>query len=209
MSNGITQCCRLSLAGPIHRMSPCIPGVQYMMTSSNGNIFALLAICVGNSPVPGEFPTQRPVMQSCDVFFDLRLNKRLSKQSWGWWFETLLCPLWHQCNDLYKCCIVQRGHHASSLSSARAMIVLIDHKKHIMEAICSKTYRGSSTVASNVCWISNYILTICKQYAKNIAMKKFYKGQEEHQLWFSQMRCKPFDLLKFNSLRPSDVYMCQ
>ena len=36
---------------------------------------ALLAICVGNSPVPGEFPTQRPVTRSFDVFFDLRLNK--------------------------------------------------------------------------------------------------------------------------------------
>ena len=42
---------------------------------------ALLAICAGNSPVPGEFPTQRPVTRSFDVFFDLRLNKRLSKQS--------------------------------------------------------------------------------------------------------------------------------
>ena len=40
---------------------------------------ALLAICAGNSPVPGEFPTQRPVTRSFDVFFDLRLNKRLSK----------------------------------------------------------------------------------------------------------------------------------
>ena len=51
---------------------------------------ALLAICVENSPVPGEFPEQRPVTRSFDVFFDLRLNKRLSKQ-WGWWFETLSC----------------------------------------------------------------------------------------------------------------------
>ena len=42
---------------------------------------ALLAICVGNSSVPGEFPTQRLVTRSFDVFFDLRLNKRLSKQS--------------------------------------------------------------------------------------------------------------------------------
>ena len=50
---------------------------------------ALLAICAGNSPVAGEFPTQRPVTWSFDVFFDLRLNKRLSKQWWGWWFETL------------------------------------------------------------------------------------------------------------------------
>ena len=55
---------------------------------------ALLAICAGNSPVPGEFPTQRPVTRSFDVFFDLHLNKRLSKQSWGWWFEMLSHPLW-------------------------------------------------------------------------------------------------------------------
>ena len=34
----------------------------------------------GNSPVSGEFPAQRPVTRSFDVFFDLRLFKRLSKQ---------------------------------------------------------------------------------------------------------------------------------
>ena len=42
---------------------------------------ALLAICAGNSPVSGEFPTQRPVTRSFDIIFDLRLNKQLSKQS--------------------------------------------------------------------------------------------------------------------------------
>ena len=40
---------------------------------------ALLAICVGNSPVPSEFTAQRPVARSFDVYFDLRPNKRLSK----------------------------------------------------------------------------------------------------------------------------------
>ena len=35
---------------------------------------ALLAICAGNSPVPGEFPAQRPVTRSFDVFFDLHPN---------------------------------------------------------------------------------------------------------------------------------------
>ena len=39
----------------------------------------LLAICVGNSPVTVEFPSQRPATRSYDIFFDLRLNKRLSK----------------------------------------------------------------------------------------------------------------------------------
>ena len=47
---------------------------------------------------PGEFPAQRPVMRSFDVFFDLRPNKQLSKQSWGWWFEKPSCPFWRPCN---------------------------------------------------------------------------------------------------------------
>ena len=63
---------------------------------------ALLAICAGNSPVPGEFPTQRPVTRSFDVYFDLRPDKRLSKKSWGWWswwFETLSHTLWRHRNE--------------------------------------------------------------------------------------------------------------
>ena len=47
---------------------------------------ALLAFCVGNSPVTGEFPAQKPVTRNFDVFCDLRLNKRLSKQWWCLWF---------------------------------------------------------------------------------------------------------------------------
>ena len=64
---------------------------------------ALLAICAGNSPVPGEFPTQRPVTRSFDVFFDLRPNERLSKHWRGWWFGLPSCPLWRHCNDLDRC----------------------------------------------------------------------------------------------------------
>ena len=45
---------------------------------------AFLAIYAENSPATDEFPAQRPVTRSFDVFFDLRPNKRLSKQSWGW-----------------------------------------------------------------------------------------------------------------------------
>ena len=49
-------------------------------------------------PVTGEFLTQRPVTRRFDVFFDLHLNKRLSKHSWGWWFGTPSRPLWHHRN---------------------------------------------------------------------------------------------------------------
>ena len=58
----------------------------------------LLAICVGNSAVTGEFPSHRPVTRWFDVFFHLRLNKRLCKQSRRWWFETPSRPLWRHCN---------------------------------------------------------------------------------------------------------------
>ena len=61
---------------------------------------ALLALCEGNSPVTGEFPSQRPVTRSFDVFFDLRLNTRLSKQPWCRWNETPSCSLWRQLNAL-------------------------------------------------------------------------------------------------------------
>ena len=66
---------------------------------------ALLAICVGNSPVPVNSP-HKPVTRSFDVFFDLRLNKRLNKQSWGWWFETLSRSSWRHCNGWYSTCSV-------------------------------------------------------------------------------------------------------
>ena len=60
----------------------------------------LLAICAVNSMVTGEFPSQRPVTWSFDVFFDLRLNKRLSKQSRRW-FQMPSHSLWCHCNETY------------------------------------------------------------------------------------------------------------
>ena len=61
-----------------------------MMTSSNGDIFRVTGPLCGEFTGPGEFPTQRPVTPSFDAYFDLGLNKPLSKQPWGWWFETTL-----------------------------------------------------------------------------------------------------------------------
>ena len=55
---------------------------------------ASLVLCEGNSPVTGEFSSQRPVTRSFDAFFDLHLNKRLSKPSRRRWFETPSRPLW-------------------------------------------------------------------------------------------------------------------
>ena len=58
----------------------------------------LLAFCVGNSPVTVEFPAQRPVTRSFDVFFDLCLNKQWHKQWRCFLFETPSCSLWRHCN---------------------------------------------------------------------------------------------------------------
>ena len=78
--------------------------VSFMMTvwrHQMETFSALLAICAGNSPVPGEFPTQRLVTRSFDVYFDLLRVKRLSKQSWGWWFETLSHSFWRHRNIIF------------------------------------------------------------------------------------------------------------
>ena len=59
---------------------------------------ALLALCAGNSLAPLNSPQ---VTWSFDVFFDLRLNKRLNKQVGGWWLETPSRSLWRHCNDFF------------------------------------------------------------------------------------------------------------
>ena len=43
-----------------------------MMTHQMETFFALLSLCEENSPVTGEFPSQRPVTRSFELFFDLR-----------------------------------------------------------------------------------------------------------------------------------------
>ena len=88
-------------------------------TSLNGSISALLTLCTGNLPVTGEFPAQRPVTRSFGVFFDLRLNKQLSKQWWGWWFETPSRPLWRHRNAT---CL----SHVSKTPCGTASLVLMD-----------------------------------------------------------------------------------
>ena len=65
-------------------------------------VSALLSLCAGNSPVTGEFHSRRPVTRRFDVFFDVRPNKRLSKQSRRRWFDAPLCSLWRHCNDFAR-----------------------------------------------------------------------------------------------------------
>ena len=73
----------------------CRPWWRHQMQT----ISASLALCSGNSPLIGEFPSQRA---SGALMFPsiCTLNKRLSKQSRDWWYETPLCSLWRHCNAL-------------------------------------------------------------------------------------------------------------
>ena len=95
--NRLIQCKKTSAV--IGRCRSCETSTKgFMMTASNGNIFRVTGPLCGNLPVTGEFSSQRPVTRSFDVFFDLRLYKRWSKQSWSWWFETPTRSLWRHCN---------------------------------------------------------------------------------------------------------------
>ena len=93
-----------------------------MMTSSNGNMFRVSSPLCGEFTGPGEFPTKRPVTRSSDVFFDLRLNKRLSKQPWGWWFETPSWSLWRHCNvQIHQQTVIGRAGKVSHFCIAMQM----------------------------------------------------------------------------------------
>ena len=130
-----------------------------MMMSSNGNISALLAICAGNSPVTGEFPTQGPVTRSFDVYFDLCLNKRLSKQSWGWWFETPSRPLW-------------RHHNASCYPNQFLLIGNRNFRNkfnwyynHSRAIIIKENELENVFCQMAASWLSPHVLTQCMEYS--------------------------------------------
>ena len=104
---------------------------------------ALLALCAGNSPVTGEFPVQRPVTRSFDVFFDLRLNKPLSKQSWGWWFEMTSRSLWRHCNVLFV------ANVTVGYKPYQALFI-----SHVLLIFCRKKYSG----IVNTFWEDFYLI---------------------------------------------------
>ena len=80
-------------------MTRCLFCAKSMMTSSNGNIFRFTGhLC-------GEFTGSRGIPRTKASEAELwcvlwsASNKRLNKQSWGWWFETPSWSLWRHCND--------------------------------------------------------------------------------------------------------------
>ena len=115
---------------------------------------ALLVLCAGNSLVIGDFPAQRPVMRSLDVYFDLSLNQRLSKHSWGWWFATPLRPLWRQCNvysipepvgyEYHKLCGIYRIFHVYETCLFRKRFYSrVLRKINLRNVYCSCNFAGN------------------------------------------------------------------
>ena len=117
-----------------------------------GTFSALLALCVVNSPVTGEFHAQRPVMRSFDVFSDLRLNKLSSKQSWGWLFETPSRSLSFHCNDSavptkLPALKVLDGIRTTTHNKTPDVFItsssmLLHEQKHFVSSIHSRRYTG-------------------------------------------------------------------
>ena len=110
----------------------CPRASSTMMMSSNGNFFPrLLALCEGDPPVTGGFPSQRPVMPSFDVFFDLRLNDRLSKQSGRRWLETQSRSLWRHCIENHNT-VGQSVQISNQLGVCQrsGIITVISHEFH-------------------------------------------------------------------------------
>ena len=92
---------------------------------------AILVLCEGNPPAIGGFPLPRPVTRNFDVFFDLRLNIRLSKQSRRLWLETSSCSLWRHCLHVMP---IFRGPGASELKHFVKMDSKITQKPMYIQA---------------------------------------------------------------------------
>ena len=123
---------------------------------------------IHRSPVSGEFPSQRPVTRSFDVFFDLRLNKLSSKQSWGWWFEMPSWSLWRHCDVIHTAVnklhlkmhkltamkylrVMYRGEHCSA--GVKAIMFGIDD--NFYEDSAGFDYRKTLFHASFYVWCFN------------------------------------------------------
>ena len=89
-----------SIKSIMQNFGHCLLVSIFMMTLWNGNIFRVTGHLCGEFTGPRWIPHTEASDTELWCFFDLRPNKRLSKQWWGWWFETPSCPLWRHCNVL-------------------------------------------------------------------------------------------------------------
>ena len=133
---------------------------------------ALLALCEGNSPVTGEFPSQRPVTRSSDVFFDLRLNKQLCKQS-TWRLLQRRCNafsyLWRQVTQ-FRESVLPVIH--------RCVISWWRDPTHVCEITIQWTICRTSRSSEDVCisCIKQLFCWAVKSYRKRVLSSLFSSG---------------------------------
>ena len=126
------------------------------MTSSSGNIFRVTGHLCGEFTGPRWISRTKASDAELWCFFDLRLNKRLSKQPWGWWFETLSWWLWRHCNDLFQNMVVKWTIYAAAISSyhhqsSGILRLLLKRELHVTDLRFStlKIERVKSTYIEN------------------------------------------------------------
>ena len=151
------------------------------MTSSNGNIFRVTGHLCGEFTGPGKFPAQRPVTRSFDAFFDLCLNKRLSKQPRGWWFETPSWSLWRQCNEPSevncRCASLQLLTRCNTISQDRPFLMLmLCFARNVFHVQCGELFlqvlwiqqlRLDKIQRTGMCFVSKMSYTL---YASRLSM---------------------------------------
>ena len=113
-----------------------------MMTSSNENFSRVTGHLRGEFTGDRWIPRKASDAELWSFFFDLRLNERLSKQSWGWWFETPSRSLWRYCNGIKHNAIPthwlrseQNGHHCTDIFQVhileRALVYILSNSAEV------------------------------------------------------------------------------
>ena len=168
---------------------------------------ALLAICAANSSVTGEFLAQRPVTRSFDVFFDLGLNERLSKQSWGWWFEMPSPPLWRHSNVTRQFALfiilVQ------DFSNTRQVYIISDKYNHSFftsrqSGASSNSKHITPTICVSLCLLThhyNSVIIISQEHtASPIKPLNSHDGEGHRNRWITES--------EFNDQEIDDQHDC-
>ena len=151
----------------------------HMMTSSNGNIFR------GSGPLCGEFTDRQwiPRTKTSDAelwcFFYLRLNKRLSKQWWGWWFKTPSRSLWRHCNELLCPCKRKPRCDTAALWHRRKTSIIFCYTHRYMLKLATRC-SGCKKIKSRK--INNGTPCPCSTFVESIVSKVFNVGFDKFKV---------------------------
>ena len=147
---------------------------QMMMTSSNGNILRVTGPLCGEFTGPGEFPTQRPVTQSFNVFFDLRPNKQLSIQPWGWWFRTPSWSLWHS--------VMYYQKWVTHISWFMISLSVIPSSMYRTSVLYSFKYIVLPMISPNIYWPDEHLLDF--EYINGGLWGAYCDNFEQNERWY-------------------------